>query len=513
MREGTAVILVYFALSARAMLAQDSAPNVSEVLVYSTTGATVTASPGTGGAGTALPRSVTAVYSEANVPTVLGGSNFGTAITDAANYKIATSVAQIGNALNASIASALSIVPLASPASGVIFKTDSSGTPVPASGTLGTIFTERAETIGKNHFYIGITHQDFHFTEFNGESLNSLTLIDPGGYKSSIGISSVSGQTLTSVPTTFNLGVDVRLSQDVAFLTYGVTDRLDVSVGLPMVHASVNSRTYDGQIWAGDGLGHPTCWCADTFTPGAQQLTQSEIGSASHSATGFGDLLLRVKGTVFERPSIAIAVGADLRFATGDASNFLGTGATSVKPFTAISFYTHRLGRGIILAPHINAGWQFIGKSTLGGTLQGTDTPIKLADGSVFTYEAAPFTSTKAYLPDVFSWALGSEIGLGKHFTLVADVLGNQIGWIHGIENTKTLAIPDQYPPGQPNSPQTATGLVDAGRVSFGQYSGAFGWKAQVAGNLVFTFNALVRFDNNGLTARFAPLYGLGYSF
>jgi hypothetical protein len=29
----------------------------------------------------------------------------------------------------------------------------------------------------------------------------------------------------------------------------------------------------------------------------------------------------------------------------------------------------------------------------------------------------------------------------------------------------------------------------------------------------VASFNVLVRLDNNGLTARVAPLYGLGYTF
>jgi hypothetical protein len=62
-------------------------------------------------------------------------------------------------------------------------------------------------------------------------------------------------------------------------------------------------------------------------------------------------------------------------------------------------------------------------------------------------------------------------------------------------------------------TPQTVSGLVSAGLVSFGQYSGAFGYKARIIGNLVATFNLLVRFDNNGLTARTTPLYGLSYTF
>jgi hypothetical protein len=54
---------------------------------------------------------------------------------------------------------------------------------------------------------------------------------------------------------------------------------------------------------------------------------------------------------------------------------------------------------------------------------------------------------------------------------------------------------------------------VSVGRVSFGQYSGSFGYKVRVAGNLVASLNILVRFDNNGLTARTVPFYGLSYTF
>jgi len=59
----------------------------------------------------------------------------------------------------------------------------------------------------------------------------------------------------------------------------------------------------------------------------------------------------------------------------------------------------------------------------------------------------------------------------------------------------------------------TATGLVSAGRVSYGQYNASFGYKTRIAGNLVANFNILVRLDNNGLAAKATPLFGLGYSF
>jgi hypothetical protein len=132
-------------------------------------------------------------------------------------------------------------------------------------------------------------------------------------------------------------------------------------------------------------------------------------------------------------------------------------------------------------------------------------------------YIGAPFTTSKGYLPDVFSWAAGAELALGRRSTLIADILGNQIGWIHGIQNTVTQSessnqeqtVISPYT----QQPATATGLVSAGRVSFGQYSGSFGYKARLPLNLVASANFLVRFDNNGLVGRFTPLFGLGYSF
>jgi hypothetical protein len=66
-----------------------------------------------------------------------------------------------------------------------------------------------------------------------------------------------------------------------------------------MVHSAVAARTYDGTIYAGNGAGTlgSTCWCANTFTPGSPKLIQEQIGQASYGKTGFGDLLVRAKGT------------------------------------------------------------------------------------------------------------------------------------------------------------------------------------------------------------------------
>ena len=224
-----------------------------------------------------------------------------------ATYTLSRGIFGLAASLNGSIAVALSVIPLASPASGVITKIDpATGAELPSSISLGPIFTERAETIGRHKFYIGVSNQDFHFATLNGKSLSPTTMLQPA-----VGLTNVyyQGTQLTTLPATINVAMDVRLSQNVTFLTYGVTNRIDVSVGLPVVHAGVSSATTNGVSYAANGVSPAigACWCVGTFTPGVPPGSNAAWldGSADWvcrkvTKTGFGDMLLRFKGNVFE---------------------------------------------------------------------------------------------------------------------------------------------------------------------------------------------------------------------
>ena len=508
-----------------------SAPSVSQVLIYSGVSSPsipVLNASGSPNGSVTLQRAVPNIFSGSGNLAGFGSNPFG-APTDPTLYGPNSGVALISGILNQSIATALSVIPISSPASGVITKTDPlTGGEIPASGTLGPIFTERAETIGKNKFYIGISHQDYHFTSYNGNSLNNLTLVYQGNESTKLSAPGVSS--LDTYPVSYSVGVDVRLSQDIAFLSYGVTNRFDVSVGLPVVHAAVAARMYNGISWEGSGTGNldkqtntsgltPNCWCSTSLAPGNPVLQVSDVGNSSLSKTGFGDMILRAKGTVLDRPNAVIAVGADVRLPTGDEQNFLGAGAASFKPFVAVSLYSKPLSNNVVFSPHATLGWQVVGKSVLGGTLVPTLQTANTASGPI-SYYGAPFTSTKDFLPDVLSWSVGAEVALGRHNTVAVDILGNQIGLMHGILNTQTNKTAMGFAPcGNTVNPnctnplQVVPGLISAGRTSMGQYTGSFGYKARIVGNLVAMFNILIRFDNNGLVSRFVPLYGIGYSF
>ena len=216
MPKGISVLtLGLFAFAGISVYAQQNAPNAFSVLPASATGDLTFAT--SSGDLVTLPRAVPVVFSQTKVPVALTVDP--SAIFEAGNYSAAQSIVPLSNAINASIATALSTLPLASPASGIILRTDeATGAALPVSSTLGPVFTERAETIGKRRLFIGVSHQTFHFTSLNGTSLNSIGILDPGGYPSNITFNPGESP-LQSVPTTFNLGIDVRLSQDVAFLT------------------------------------------------------------------------------------------------------------------------------------------------------------------------------------------------------------------------------------------------------------------------------------------------------
>ncbi len=220
-----------------------------------------------------LAGTIPSVYSYSGQPCSLDATGApgctGAQLTTAPNYNGTHALFGLSSALNSSVATALSVIPLASPASGVVTKHDPvTGADLPSS-TLGPIFTERAETIGKHKFYVGVSNQDFHFTSLNGQPLRQLRMLDPGGVASQI---QFEGKVVTTAPSTYDVGMDVRLSQNVAFLTYGVTSRFDVSVGLPVVHAAVSAAIPGAGIFAGDGFNNNhsgNCWCVDTFTPGS----------------------------------------------------------------------------------------------------------------------------------------------------------------------------------------------------------------------------------------------------
>ena len=253
---------------------------------------------------------------------------------------------------NVALASQLTSLPLPSPASGFTYRFDQgTGTFIRSTQSFGPILTDRAETIGRGRFSFGYTYQFFSFDQLEGIDLSRVPSVfthddfQLGGGR-------------TDVVTTRNT-IDASVGQWTGALTYGLTDRLDLSVAVPIVstHLEVISAATIERVGT---VGSPNVhFFADPDAPGG--FGSERTFSAGGSASGIGDIIMRLKGGLLRSAGSGLSVGMDVRAPTGDEHNLLGSGAAGVKPFVAASWTLKRF------APRVNLGYQWNGSSVLAG--------------------------------------------------------------------------------------------------------------------------------------------------
>src|SRR5688572_10465622 len=130
------------------------------------------------------------------------------------------------------LVSQLVSVPLPSPASGFTFHFDPSlGIFQRTTQSFGPILAERADTIGAGRLSIGTAFQRFTFDTVEGLDLNRVPVVFTHDNAALRG-----GR--EDVVTTMN-SIDVTVTQFTTFLTLGITDRLDVSVAMPILANSI----------------------------------------------------------------------------------------------------------------------------------------------------------------------------------------------------------------------------------------------------------------------------------
>jgi hypothetical protein len=256
---------------------------------------------------------------------------------------------------NTAIASQLTSLPIPSPASGLTYTFDRSlGVYSRSARSFGPILAERAETIGKDRFAFGFTHQYFKFDSLDSVPLRrvpSVFLHIPNPDNP---------QFARDIITAENF-VDFQIGQFTTFLTYGLHDRVDLSVAFPLMSArlGVTSNATIHRIGTG----------SDTSIHGFGGSGDGSKGrfADTSSATGIGDVIARIKGNVLRAESGGVSLGVDVRMPTGDPYDFLGSGAPGIKPFAAVSVNVGSF------SPHVNIGYQWNGKSVLAGNIaQGT---------------------------------------------------------------------------------------------------------------------------------------------
>jgi hypothetical protein len=302
------------------------------------------------------------IFGSGESPLTLGGTSDPSnpdSIRIHGNHFVPAAVASNGTVisfLTNSIGSNVSNVPVSATSGGSTFSFEG-GVPTRTSLSAGPIFGERAQTLGRGRVLVGLARTGLHFKTLRGVDLGHVRFTFTHANSDFPGCDSVAGGdcSLLGIPTLENETIDLNLALDISLtvtgflLTYGITDRVDIGVALPLVSVSL-AGTSDAQI---NPFGPPPAVHFFGGTPENPILTASR--SIEGSSTGLGDIDGRVKVNLRRADPLSVAILADVRFPTGSESNLLGSGAFAAR---GLAIFSALFGN---FSPHANVGYLYRG--------------------------------------------------------------------------------------------------------------------------------------------------------
>ena len=147
---------------------------------------------------------------------------------------------QVINFLTDAVASTDSNFPIGSTSGGATYRLVG-GVPVKTSNSLGPIFAERADNLGRGRFLMGAAVNFISYQSMRGVPINNLYF--------NFTHQDVASRRAWAIPCRENdiIVVQVALSVNQVvtayYMTYGLLSRLDLSVAVPVVHASMEGSS------------------------------------------------------------------------------------------------------------------------------------------------------------------------------------------------------------------------------------------------------------------------------
>ncbi|HZV87782.1 MAG TPA: transporter [Candidatus Binatus sp.] len=431
--------------------------------------------------------------------------------------------------INEAVGIQASQLPIASPSSGITFVYDPAlKTFAPSTDeSLGPIVGNRATTIGRRKLFLGFSYQYFNFGSIDGQSLSNIPAVlqhQPFPVPNPQHIPSCDNQTgLTTangyagdpcfvrdfIQTSNN--IDLTIHQYTIYATYGITNRLDFSVAIPILNVQMGVTSQativpnsvvpaavgaPGNVWHSFNLTNPVLapQCA------SQNPCLNATFSNSGSASGIGDVVLRGKYNFYNGERWAVAAGVDVRLPSGDELNFLGSGATGVQPFGVVSYKAR-------ISPHAEVGYEWNGDSTLAGT-------------NIVPAPAGTTPTNTGKLPNRFVYIVGADIRVVKRLTAAFDIYGQRLFNSPEIISQPYMGLGHCAGPTDPTGATCGTYTAGTNHPDIAQVTtdynlteASLGLKYRLVGRLVITGNVLLKLDEGGLRSNAVPLVGVSYNF
>ena len=374
-----------------------------------------------------------------------------------------TIISFITNAVGGNVAD----FPFSSASGGTTFRFEG-GTPIPTSISTGPIFAERGQTLGSGRMLVGVSYNTFSYASIRGVDLKNVNLVFTHENVTGPKCDSIVGKSCDpmGVPSLendimpFNLSLDIHVSLASFTFTYGLSDRLDIGVALPLVSTSLVGESQANIIpFGGDSAFHYF-----GGTPTNPVLSASRF--VQGSATGVGDVAVRMKWNVHSGEKSSIALLADARFPTGSEADLLGAGQFSGRLIAVMS------ARFDAFSPHADVGY---------------------------------LRRVGAFRNDAVLITFGFDHLMAPAVTLAADMISQfQVG------NSK-LDIPQSVTYDQPFKRVVLTSSIPNIRDDL--INGSLGMKFTVSGGPTVIANALVPLNRGGLRPNVLWTLGAEYAF
>jgi hypothetical protein len=413
----------------------------------------------------------------------------------------------IVQSFNSQMATQFSSFPLGSSSGGLTYVFDESvGTFRRGSSSFGPLFAERALTIGRRKLSAGFNYQRTSYDTFEGQNLDDGSIKFYLRHQDCCGFvdpTTLTGFMFRGDGSRLNppfegdlieaaLSLKATTHTTAVFANYGVTDRWDIGLAVPLVRvnldASVQARV----------LRLVTSTAPNTHTFEINNPDAVRIVRHSGHANGLGDIVLRSKYHFLRVASGGLAAAADLRLPTGDENELLGAGGGQAKFLLVASSERGRFGQ------HVNIGYT-VAQGNAAGTLAGlTSTPI----------------------PDEINYTGGIEFVASSRLTLMGDLVGRTLRGAGRLElATKRFEYNDPGPliAGTPGPGCAGFVGLTCASVSLDEFDpragdltlllGTGGVKFNPTGNLLISGSVLFPLTSAGLRSRVTTVIGVDYVF
>ncbi len=252
------------------------------------------------------------------------------------------------------------------------------------SQTLGPLYLERPDTLGRNKFNVSVSFQYVELNTFDGTDLKKLENSDP----IIIRASDANGNPIGFRATRLRYSLGLQNYVTAIGFTYGILDDLDINLYVPIIVTNMRVGVHAQDVATADLSGN--------FTP---SVSSERVGHDDGNAVGVGDILLRAKYQFPRLDWFRSAAGLQIRLPSGSTSDFQGTGDVELSPFIYMStvlwdrvephanFGTdlnasdvsrsavrYAVGVDVDVAPRIGLNVAYLGRSQLGDTADESDT-------------------------------------------------------------------------------------------------------------------------------------------